>query len=41
MGVASVKHFITGHEQTQVNRVCYFHCKTKTIDICYKNTFFE
>ena len=24
-GVASVAYFITGHEQTQCNRVCYFH----------------
>ena len=24
-GVASVAHFSTGHEQTQYNRVCYFH----------------
>ena len=22
---ASVANFITGHEQTQLNRVCYFH----------------
>lgn len=24
-GVASVVHFITGHEQPQLNGVCYFH----------------
>ena len=24
-GVAGVAHYITGHEQTQLNRVCYFH----------------
>ena len=24
-GVAGVANSITGHEQTQVNRVCYFH----------------
>ena len=24
-GVASVASLITGHEQTQLNRVCYFH----------------
>ena len=25
MGVAGVAHFIIGHEQTQLNLVCYFH----------------
>ena len=24
-GVASVAHFFTEHELTQLNRVCYFH----------------
>ena len=24
-GMATVENFITGHEQTQLNRVCYFH----------------
>ena len=24
-GVAGVSHSSTGHEQTQLNRVCYFH----------------
>ena len=24
-GMAAVAHFVTGHQQTQQNRVCYFH----------------
>ena len=34
----NVAHFITGHEQTQLNRVCYFHF----LDVCIEliQTFF-